>query len=384
VSASAAIEPVSGPCARLAVAQSAPSPSRVRPPARDKRCSAHASNSAHASADGTPLGTAEASTRAQHADASRRSSASRERRDDRRRHRRRGRARRTARSTRSRPPARSRRASTAPTLRRFDILHDLPRRDPTRATVARQWNTSFSAVRSLREAIQQRRAGSRDCWPSSSCEHGPGEDTCLLRSSRTRLMQLRMIYRVPFEQALELLDAWLKWARRCQLAPFVKLAKTITKQRPGIEAALRHGLSNARTEQVNTQIRLITRRGFGYHSPWAVIALAMLSLGGLCAPLPGRRHHPRFLQEVRKRGVKRDRGVSSERELHRAGRSREASSRKGQAGAARLGAAARPLQCTGLLSAASQRSAVPCARTARVPEPTHLPTGQCGDDHASS
>jgi transposase len=69
-----------------------------------------------------------------------------------------------------------------------------------------------------------------------------------------------MIYRVPCKQALELLDAWLRWARRCRLAPFVKLANTITKQRPGIEAALRHGLSNARTEQVNTQIRLITRR----------------------------------------------------------------------------------------------------------------------------
>jgi hypothetical protein len=28
------------------------------------------------------------------------------------------------------------------------------------------------------------------------------------------------------------------------------------------------------------------RRGFGFHSPWSVIALAMLSLGGLCPPLP--------------------------------------------------------------------------------------------------
>jgi len=45
---------------------------------------------------------------------------------------------------------------------------------------------------------------------------------------------------------------------------------------------------NARVEQVNTQIRLITRRGFGYHSPHAVIALAMLALGGLCPPLPSR------------------------------------------------------------------------------------------------
>jgi len=100
--------------------------------------------------------------------------------------------------------------------------------------------------------------------------------------------QLRMIYRVAAQHALELLDAWLKWARRCRLTPFVNLAKTITKQRAGIEAAFRNKLSNARTEQINTQIRLITRRGFGYHSPWAVIALAMLSLGGLCPPLPGR------------------------------------------------------------------------------------------------
>ena len=39
---------------------------------------------------------------------------------------------------------------------------------------------------------------------------------------------------------------------------------------------------------VNTQIRLITRRAFGFHSPQALIALAMLSLADLCPPLPGR------------------------------------------------------------------------------------------------
>ncbi|MBA3747315.1 MAG: ISL3 family transposase, partial [Solirubrobacterales bacterium] len=41
--------------------------------------------------------------------------------------------------------------------------------------------------------------------------------------------QLREIYRVTYDEAVELLDAWLAWARRCRLAPFVKLAKTITK-----------------------------------------------------------------------------------------------------------------------------------------------------------
>jgi transposase len=89
---------------------------------------------------------------------------------------------------------------------------------------------------------------------------------------------------VPYEHAIMLLDAWLTWARRCRLQPFVRTAKTITEQRAGIQAAIRHGLSNARVEQINTQIRLITRRGFGYHSPNAVIALAMLSLGGPCPP----------------------------------------------------------------------------------------------------
>ena len=100
--------------------------------------------------------------------------------------------------------------------------------------------------------------------------------------------QLREIYRVPLEHAIILLDGWLRWARRCRLQPFVKLANTITQQRSGIEAAIRHGLSNARVEQVNTQLRLITRRAYGFHSPHAVIALAMLSLGGLCPPLPAR------------------------------------------------------------------------------------------------
>jgi len=98
--------------------------------------------------------------------------------------------------------------------------------------------------------------------------------------------QLRQIYRLAPAAAITLLDEWIAWARRCRLAPFVKLAKTITKQRAGIIAAIEHGLSNARVEAINTQIRMITRRAFGFHSPHALIALAMLSLAGLCPPLP--------------------------------------------------------------------------------------------------
>ncbi len=98
--------------------------------------------------------------------------------------------------------------------------------------------------------------------------------------------QLRQIYRLQPAPAIALLDAWISWARRCRLPAFVKLAKTITAQRPGIVAAIEHGLSNARVEAINTQIRLITRRAFGFHSADALIALAMLTLADLCPPLP--------------------------------------------------------------------------------------------------
>jgi transposase len=98
--------------------------------------------------------------------------------------------------------------------------------------------------------------------------------------------QLRQIYRLEPGPAIALLDAWIAWARRCRLPSYVKLAKTITAQRAGIVAAIEHGLSNARVEAINTQIRLITGRAFGFHSADALIALAMLTLAGLCPPLP--------------------------------------------------------------------------------------------------
>jgi len=100
--------------------------------------------------------------------------------------------------------------------------------------------------------------------------------------------QLRQVFALKGAGGIALLDAWLKWARRCQIPSFVKLAKSITEHRTGIEAALTHGLSNARVESVNTKLRLLTRIAFGFRSPDALVALAMLDLGGLCPPLPGR------------------------------------------------------------------------------------------------
>ena len=101
--------------------------------------------------------------------------------------------------------------------------------------------------------------------------------------------QLRAIFQtVELSDARALLSGWVAWARRCRLDPFVKLAKTIKKYRVLILNAVEHGLSNARSEATNTHLRLLTRRAYGYHSPEALIAMADLTRGGLCPPLPGR------------------------------------------------------------------------------------------------
>jgi transposase len=106
---------------------------------------------------------------------------------------------------------------------------------------------------------------------------------------------LRYVFAVKGEAGKQALHRWLSWARRCRIPAFINLAKRITAVRAHIDAALEHGLSNALIESVNTKIRLITRIAFGFRSADALIALAMLSLGGHRPVLPGRTH-PRIDQ----------------------------------------------------------------------------------------
>jgi transposase len=99
---------------------------------------------------------------------------------------------------------------------------------------------------------------------------------------------LRLVFRLPYDEAKDALEVWVNWARRCRIPAFVDLQRRIVKHRASILAAIQHGLSNGRIESVNTKIRLITRVAFGFRSPQALIALAMLSLGGHKPVLPGR------------------------------------------------------------------------------------------------
>jgi transposase len=99
---------------------------------------------------------------------------------------------------------------------------------------------------------------------------------------------LRLVFQLPYEEAVIALEAWIAWARRCRIPVFVKLQRTIVKYQTEILAAIEHGLSNGLIESTNTKIRLITRMAYGFASPHALIALAMLNLGGHRPTLPGR------------------------------------------------------------------------------------------------
>lgn len=96
---------------------------------------------------------------------------------------------------------------------------------------------------------------------------------------------LRAVYSAP-HMAKAKLAAWLAWASRSRLRPFVKLARTIRAHEDGILAAIEHGLSNGRLEGLNNKIRLISHRAFGFHSAPALLALVYLCCAGIRVPLP--------------------------------------------------------------------------------------------------
>lgn len=100
--------------------------------------------------------------------------------------------------------------------------------------------------------------------------------------------QLRQVFRVKGKRGIRLLYAWLDWASRSRIDAFVALARKIRKNLRGIQAALRHKLSNAIVESTNTKLRVLARMAYGFKEPDHLIALALLDRGGHCPPLPGR------------------------------------------------------------------------------------------------
>lgn len=65
---------------------------------------------------------------------------------------------------------------------------------------------------------------------------------------------------------LLLMDRWVRWARRCRLPSFVRLAKTFQKHRNGIVNMLTHANSNAAAESINADIQSAIARAKGFRT----------------------------------------------------------------------------------------------------------------------
>ncbi|MCP3919644.1 MAG: ISL3 family transposase [bacterium] len=87
-------------------------------------------------------------------------------------------------------------------------------------------------------------------------------------------------YKQPW-RAEKALRAWLAWASRSKLAPFVRVARTIRKHLGGVLAYVRERLTNGIVEGFNNRLRMIARRAFGYHGPGPLIAMLFLCCGGI-------------------------------------------------------------------------------------------------------
>ena len=86
--------------------------------------------------------------------------------------------------------------------------------------------------------------------------------------------------------APEHLRSWLSWASHSNLAPFVKLGRTLRQYRDGVLAAIRLRLSNGRMEGLNNKIGVIKHRAYGFHSFNALAAMVFLCCTDLQLKLP--------------------------------------------------------------------------------------------------
>jgi len=136
------------------------------------------------------------------------------------------------------------------------------------ALLKNPWNLRLSERRRLRE-VQRTNA--------------PLYRAYLLKETLAKALD----YRQP-KRARRTLDAWLAWACRSRLEPFVKLSATIREHKESILAYIKHRLTNGLVEGINARTRMIARRAFGFHSAEALISMIQLCNGGivLAPPLP--------------------------------------------------------------------------------------------------
>ena len=90
------------------------------------------------------------------------------------------------------------------------------------------------------------------------------------------------------DQAEELLDSWLWRSSHSKIKPFVELSRKIRRHKEHILNTIAYGLSNARIEAINNNIKLIIRRAYGFRNLDNMFDMIYLCCSNIEIPLPNR------------------------------------------------------------------------------------------------
>ncbi len=100
-------------------------------------------------------------------------------------------------------------------------------------------------------------------------------------------LSLRTSYEHAHRHApLDHVDAWLAYASRSKLTPFVKLARTIRTYRASVETTIEWRLTNGIAESNNASIGRLRTNARGLHTAQAFITMVMLGRAGIGPTLP--------------------------------------------------------------------------------------------------
>ena len=92
---------------------------------------------------------------------------------------------------------------------------------------------------------------------------------------------------MPLTAAQMAIDAWSAYAGRSNVAPFVKLARSIRHYQNSIGATIEWKLTNGISVSNKAAIGRIRSAAHGFHDPKSFITVMVLSPAGIAPQLPG-------------------------------------------------------------------------------------------------
>lgn len=81
--------------------------------------------------------------------------------------------------------------------------------------------------------------------------------------------------------AWEWWSRWYKWAARSRLTPVMKVAKTIQRHLPNVMSYFDHRITNAGSEAINSVVRALQKRAFGFRNFGNFRTAVLFRCGGL-------------------------------------------------------------------------------------------------------